>query len=69
MADRSRRRIGGASPQSIHTGYENQVSMKRFIDARDIAASAVLFGSLATRFITGLVWPVVEIRNNARLIT
>ena len=48
----------GVSPQSIRTGYENQVSMKTFIDATDIAAAAVFLSSPAARFITGQVLPV-----------
>ncbi|MEI8024037.1 MAG: SDR family oxidoreductase [Actinomycetota bacterium] len=46
------------SAQSIRTGYENQVSMKTFVDASDIAASAVFLSSPAARFITGQVLPV-----------
>ncbi len=46
------------SAQSIRIGYENQVSMKTFVDASDIAASAVFLSSPAARFITGQVLPV-----------
>ncbi|MFM8942186.1 MAG: SDR family oxidoreductase, partial [Acidimicrobiaceae bacterium] len=48
----------GVSSQSIRAGYENQVSMKTFIDATDIAAAAVFLSSPAARFITGQVLPV-----------
>lgn len=48
----------GVSQQSIRAGYENQVSMKTFIDATDIAAAAVYLSSSAARFITGQVLPV-----------
>ncbi|MGA1040209.1 MAG: SDR family oxidoreductase, partial [Ilumatobacteraceae bacterium] len=48
----------GVSPQNIRIGYENQVSMKTFIDATDIAAAAVFLSSPASRFITGQVLPV-----------
>ena len=48
----------GVSAQSIRTGYENQVSLKTFVDASDIAAAAVFLSSPASRFITGQVLPV-----------
>ncbi len=48
----------GVSAQSIRTGYENQVSLKSFVDASDIAAAAVFLSSPASRFITGQVLPV-----------
>ena len=48
----------GVSPEKIRIGYENQVSMKTFIDASDIAASVVFLSSPAARFITGQVLPV-----------
>ena len=48
----------GASPEKIRIGYENQVSMKTYIDASDIAASVVFLSSPAARFITGQVLPV-----------
>ncbi|MFM9122598.1 MAG: SDR family oxidoreductase, partial [Actinomycetota bacterium] len=48
----------GVSAEKIRQGYADQVSMKTFIDATDIAAAAVFLSSPAARFITGQVLPV-----------
>ena len=48
----------GATASDIRTGYEKQVSLQTFVDASDIAASAVFLSSSAARFITGQVLPV-----------
>ena len=48
----------GVSAQSLRTGYENQVSLRTFVDATDIAAAAVFLSSPAARFISGQVLPV-----------
>lgn len=48
----------GASAAKIRVGYENQVSLKTFVDASDIAAATVFLCSPAARFITGQVLPV-----------
>ncbi|MBC8196087.1 MAG: SDR family oxidoreductase [Acidimicrobiia bacterium] len=43
----------GATEDQIRTGYENQVSMRTFVDAEDIAAMAVFLASPAARFVNG----------------
>jgi len=48
----------GSTASDIRTGYEKQVSLQTFVDASDIAASAVFLSSPAARFITGQVLPV-----------
>lgn len=48
----------GVSAQTIRAGYENQVSLKTFIDASDIGAAAVFLCSPAARLITGQVLPI-----------
>ena len=43
----------GTSRDEIRAGYENQVSMRTFVDAEDIAAMAVFLASPAARFVNG----------------
>ena len=48
----------GVSADELRRGYANQVSLRTFVEASDIAASAVFLCSPAARFITGQVLPV-----------
>ena len=48
----------GIPEAELRRGYANQVSMRTFVEASDIAASAVFLSSPAARFITGQVLPV-----------
>lgn len=43
----------GVDADEIRAGYENQVSMRTFVDAEDIAAMAVFLASPAARFVNG----------------
>ncbi len=43
----------GTDPDAIRTGYEDQVSMRTFVEGRDIAAMAVFLASPAARYVTG----------------
>ncbi|HJO98306.1 MAG: SDR family oxidoreductase [Acidimicrobiales bacterium] len=43
----------GTGEAEIRTGYENQVSMRTFVDAEDIAAMAVFLASPAARLVNG----------------
>ena len=48
----------GVAADELRRGYAKQVSMRTFVEASDIAASAVFLSSPAARFITGQVLPV-----------
>ncbi|MEY3111331.1 MAG: hypothetical protein RIT23_462 [Actinomycetota bacterium] len=48
----------GISAEELRQGYANQVSLRTFVEASDIAASVVFLCSPAARFITGQVLPV-----------
>jgi NAD(P)-dependent dehydrogenase (short-subunit alcohol dehydrogenase family) len=43
----------GATADEIRTGYQNQVSMRTFVEAEDIAAMAVFLASPAARYVSG----------------
>ena len=43
----------GATSDEIRTGYQNQVSMRTFVEAEDIAAMAVFLASPAARYVSG----------------
>ena len=43
----------GTREAEIRTGYENQVSMRTFVDAEDIASMAVFLASPAARLVNG----------------
>lgn len=45
----------GVEPAAVKAGYEDQVSMRSFVDASDIAATAAFLCSDAARFINGQV--------------
>lgn len=48
----------GIPAEELRRGYANQVSLRTFVEASDIAASVVFLCSPAARFITGQVLPV-----------
>jgi len=48
----------GIPAEELRQGYANQVSLRTFVEASDIAASVVFLCSPAARFITGQVLPV-----------
>ncbi len=48
----------GVQPDEIRRGYEQQVSMKSFIDASDIGEAVAFLASPAARFISGQVLSV-----------
>jgi len=48
----------GANESELRTGYENQVSMRRFMDAADIAGAVVYMASPAGRHVSGQVLSV-----------
>lgn len=41
------------TPEAVRAGYEEGVSMRAFVEARDIAAMAVFLASPAARFVSG----------------
>ena len=43
----------GTASDEIRAGYENQVSMRTFVDAEDIASMAVFLASPAARLVSG----------------
>lgn len=48
-------RTMGVEPQTVKDAYEDQVSMRTFVDASDIAATAAFLCSDAARFVNGQV--------------
>ena len=48
----------GIPAEELRQGYANQVTLRTFVEASDIAASVVFLCSPAARFITGQVLPV-----------
>ncbi len=48
----------GVNETELRTGYENQVSMRRFMDAADIAGAVVYMASPAGRHVSGQVLSV-----------
>ncbi|NDE60351.1 MAG: SDR family oxidoreductase [Acidimicrobiia bacterium] len=48
----------GIPAEELRRGYANQVSLRTFVEASDIAASVVFLCSPAARYITGQVLPV-----------
>ena len=48
----------GIPAEELRQGYANQVSLRTFVEASDIAASVVFLCSPAARFISGQVLPV-----------
>ena len=48
----------GIPAEELRQGYANQVSLRTFVEASDIAASVVFLCSPAARFVTGQVLPV-----------
>lgn len=48
----------GVSPDEIRAAYENQVSMRSFIDASDVGALIVFLASPAARFVNGQAFAV-----------
>ncbi|MBK48132.1 MAG: 3-oxoacyl-[acyl-carrier-protein] reductase [Acidobacteria bacterium] len=47
--------VTGVNPSSLRRGYEEQVSMRRFMDAADVAGAVVYMASPAGRHVSGQV--------------
>jgi NAD(P)-dependent dehydrogenase (short-subunit alcohol dehydrogenase family) len=47
--------LSGQSASDVRAAYEKQVSMRTFVEGRDIAAMAVFLASPAARFVNGQV--------------
>jgi NAD(P)-dependent dehydrogenase (short-subunit alcohol dehydrogenase family) len=50
--------LKGSTRDAIYHGYASGTSMRRFVEARDVAAMAVFLASPAARYVSGQIIPV-----------